>query len=76
MFTVEDDGIGREEAAKRSSNTKQMHQSLGLTVTSERIKALSNGDPNTPSKLEIHDLVNSDGKADGTAVIIDLKVTL
>ena len=76
LFTVKDNGIGRDKAAKLRANTRHMHKSLGLTVTSERINALANDDSNTPSTLEIHDLFSPSGKADGTEVHIDLKLAI
>jgi len=76
LFTIKDDGIGREQAAKIRAHTKPMRQSLGLAVTSERIKALTNDNSNTPSKVEIHDLVDASGKAEGTEVHLNLELII
>ena len=76
LFTIKDDGIGREQAAKLRAHTKHMHQSLGVAVTSERINALTNDNSNTPSKVEIHDLVDPSGKAEGTEVHLNLELII
>ncbi len=76
FFTIKDDGIGREKSAKLRDHTKLMHQSLGLAVTSERIKALTKDNSNTASKVEIHDLVDPTGKAEGTEVRVNLELII
>lgn len=76
LFMIKDDGIGREQAGILRARTKHMHQSLGLTVTTERINALTNDNSKAPSKLEIHDLVDSSGKAEGTEVHINLELII
>ena len=76
LITIKDDGIGREQAGILRARTKHMHKSLGLTVTTERINAMTNDNSKTPSKLEIHDLVDSSGKAEGTEVHLNLELTM
>ena len=76
LFTIKDNGIGSEQAAKLRTHTRSLHQSLGLTVTSERINALTNDNTKTPSTVEIHDLVDPSGRAEGTEVHLNLNLTL
>ena len=72
--SIKDDGIGRERAAKLNAHTRQLKQSLGVTVTSERIKAMTKDGSNVSSKVEIRDLVDPQGKAEGTEVEIKLEI--
>src|SRR4029079_13671376 len=65
-FTVEDNGIGRQEAEKLRQLNKPAHQSLGLNITRERINLLNkNGKHET---ITITDIVTSDHEAAGTRV--------
>jgi LytS/YehU family sensor histidine kinase len=70
---IADDGIGRIKAAALSSKSATRHKSLGLKITSDRIAILqqSNG---SESPVKINDLVNADGSAAGTEVIIKMPV--
>jgi len=71
FFKVTDDGIGRKQAAALASKTATKHKSMGLRITADRIAMIqsSNGSPVT-----INDLVNPDGTAAGTEVIIKMPV--
>jgi LytS/YehU family sensor histidine kinase len=73
FFKVTDDGIGRKQAAALASKTATKHKSMGLRITADRIAMMqsSNGSPVT-----INDLVNPDGSAAGTEVILKIPLTL
>ena len=70
---ITDDGIGRKKAAALESKSATKHKSMGLRITADRIAMLqsSNG---TESPVTINDMVNADGSAAGTEVIIKMPV--
>jgi tetratricopeptide (TPR) repeat protein len=72
-FKILDDGIGRKQAAALASKSATKHKSMGLRITADRIAMMqrSNG---TESLVTIDDLVNADGSAAGTEVIIKIPV--
>ena len=64
-----DNGIGREKATELASKSATRHKSMGLRITASRIAMMqrSNGDE---SPVKVNDLVESDGTAAGTEVVI------
>ena len=73
IFIIADNGIGRKAAAELAGTSAQKHKSVGLKITAERIALLQNLN-NTESPVKINDLVNADGTAGGTEVIIKIPV--
>jgi len=72
-FRITDNGIGREKAAAMASKSATKHKSMGLRITAHRIAIVQN--PKTlTSPVTINDLVNADGSAAGTEVVIKLPV--
>lgn len=72
---VEDNGIGRQKAReiKISSGQDKKHTSKGIEVSLERLKAMQkNG--NTTGRLDIIDLVDDEGRAQGTRVEIHIPI--
>jgi hypothetical protein len=70
-FSIEDNGIGRQKAKELASKTATRHKSLGLRITANRIAILQkNG--STESPVTIRDLVDRNGVAAGTEVIIKM----
>lgn len=71
IFHITDDGIGRKHAALIAGKSATRHNSMGLKITAERIAMMHrlNGDE---SPITINDLVNADGSAAGTEVIIKM----
>lgn len=71
LFKITDDGIGRKQAAELASKSATRHKSMGLKITADRIAMLHklNG---AESPVTINDLVNADGSAAGTEVIIKM----
>ncbi len=65
--TVEDNGIGRIESAKRQQQLGRNYESIGLANTNERL-ALAHGDHREYGELRITDLYNEDGTSAGTKV--------
>ncbi|MCD4698331.1 MAG: tetratricopeptide repeat protein [Bacteroidales bacterium] len=68
---VKDNGIGREKAMELNKEKNKTHQSLGMQVTRERLDALSK-EKGININFEITNLINKDGKASGTQVLINL----
>jgi ligand-binding sensor domain-containing protein len=72
-FKITDNGIGREKAAALSSKSATKHKSMGLRITAHRIAIIQNSQT-MGSPVTINDLVNADGSAAGTEVIIKMPV--
>lgn len=73
--TIEDNGIGRQKAKEMKISTGQdkKHQSKGIEVSLERLKAMQkNG--GQPGSMEIHDLKDPQGHPAGTRVEIRLPI--
>ncbi len=70
---ITDDGIGRKKAAELKRKSASKHKSMGMEITADRIVRLQNLNGNN-SPVTINDLVNADGSAAGTEVIIKLPV--
>jgi LytS/YehU family sensor histidine kinase len=71
ICTIIDDGIGRQRAAELKSKSSK-HKSMGMNITESRIAMLQRMNENKP--VEIKDLVDADGSAAGTEVIIKIPV--
>jgi Histidine kinase/Y_Y_Y domain/Two component regulator propeller len=74
-FKIADNGIGRRQAAALTSKSATLHKSMGLGITARRIAMLESG-KNQGSSVIINDLVNEDGSAAGTEVVIKIPVIL
>ena len=72
-FRITDNGIGREKAAALASKSATRHKSMGLRITAHRIAILQNSQTLT-SPVTINDLVDSEGNAAGTEVLIKMPV--
>ena len=70
---ITDDGIGRERAAELKSKSAGKHKSFGMRVTADRIRMI-NQLYNIQTKTQILDLVDSEGEACGTKVILEIPV--
>ncbi|PWT76266.1 MAG: hypothetical protein C5B59_06920 [Bacteroidetes bacterium] len=68
---VTDNGIGRKKAAELSSKSATGHKSMGLRITANRL-AMMQHENAAESMVKINDLVEPDGTAGGTEVIIKL----
>jgi sensor histidine kinase YesM len=73
FLKITDDGIGRKKAAELVSKSAIKHKSMGLRITAERIAIMQSGN-DSPPPVVINDLVNADGSAAGTEVIIKIPV--
>ena len=71
LFSIRDNGISRAKAKEMASKTATKHKSMGLKITQHRI-AMMQGKDGTGSPVTINDLVNTDGSAAGTEVVIKM----
>jgi len=69
MFIIEDNGIGREQAARFKTREHIEYQSKGMSLTADRIRLINtvNGDS---IRVEVFDLKDRQGEAAGTRVVI------
>lgn len=67
---VQDDGVGRKRAAELKSKQSTRRKSLGMQITSDRVKTI-NQLYGTQASIEIEDL-HENGKAAGTCVRIQI----
>ncbi len=68
-----DDGIGRAAASEIKSKSATKQKSFGMKVTNERIAAI-NEIYNVQARADIIDLVDENGKANGTKVVIKIPI--
>lgn len=71
-YTIEDNGIGREQSAKYKQHNKPFHKSLGSQLTQERID-IFNLQHNAESGVVITDLYNNNNEPCGTRVQLKIK---
>ena len=72
-FKITDNGIGRKKASELASKSATKHKSMGLKITAHRIAMMQNSN-GLESPVKINDLVNPDGTAAGTEIIIKMPV--
>jgi ligand-binding sensor domain-containing protein len=71
--SIEDDGVGRKRAAELKSKSATRSKSLGMQITSHRIK-LINDLHGKQTSMQIVDLVDASGETCGTRVILNIAV--
>jgi ligand-binding sensor domain-containing protein len=69
VCVIEDNGVGREQAARNKRANPIEYQSKGMTLTANRID-LINKDRQKKIKVQIEDLFHADGSAAGTRVTV------
>lgn len=67
--TIDDNGVGRSESARKKSLHSDSHISMGIKTIDERIRTI-NYIENSDIRLEITDKANLHGEAEGTLVSI------
>jgi len=73
LFIIEDNGIGREQAAGYKTREHIEYQSRGMSLTADRIR-LINMNNGSGIRVEVIDLKNSLGEATGTRVEIRFRI--
>jgi len=71
LVSVEDNGIGRDEAARYKSKFHIQYQSKGMSINKERIDLLNDYN-HKQIKIDIEDLFDDDNRPSGTRVNIHL----
>jgi tetratricopeptide (TPR) repeat protein len=72
ICTITDDGIGRKKAAE-FKNKSGKHKSMGMKITESRIAMMQKMNGENKS-VEIRDLVDAEGNAAGTEVVLKIPV--
>ena len=72
-ISITDNGIGRAAASALNNKIASKHRSYGMKATTERI-VLINQLYKTGASVVVHDLVDEDGQAVGTEVILQIPV--
>jgi LytS/YehU family sensor histidine kinase len=72
VYIIEDDGVGREQAAAYNTLNKPKHKSVGMQITEERIK-LHNKETGE-AFIKITDLANTGNNTTGTRVEVIIKI--
>jgi ligand-binding sensor domain-containing protein len=73
ICTIEDNGIGRKKAAELKSKSATRTKSLGMQITSNRLKLSQLLDGRQPTVL-IQDLVDPEGEPAGTSVTVRIPI--
>ena len=68
---IEDNGIGREASAAIRASKKVKRKSMGMGITTERIELINNM-YQTNNEVEIQDLYDESGNANGTRVVLQI----
>jgi hypothetical protein len=68
-FIIEDNGIGREQAARYKTQEHIEYQSRGMSLTADRIRLINTVNGGN-IQVEVNDLQDQRGQATGTRVII------
>lgn len=71
-ISIEDNGVGREEAKRQKSKSATKHKSHGMQITEERIEIV-NRVYNVNAKVQIDDLAGHNGSVGGTRVSLTLQ---
>jgi sensor histidine kinase YesM len=75
VCSVTDDGIGRKKAAELKNASAITHKSIGMNITAKRIAMIQKMDGENKS-VEIRDLVDKNGCAAGTEVVLRIPVIM
>ncbi|WP_041627600.1 histidine kinase [Owenweeksia hongkongensis] len=70
---VEDDGIGRRKSREYNSAKSSTYKSMGMQITKDRLRMMAKVQ-NADAGYEIVDMVDAEGSAAGTKVILKIKV--
>jgi anti-sigma regulatory factor (Ser/Thr protein kinase) len=73
LYEIEDNGIGREQAALYNAQNKRHHKSVGLAITENRIR-IFNSSLSTAEDVVIEDLYDENNLPRGTKVSVKIKI--
>jgi len=69
VFTIEDNGVGRDKAHEMKSRSATHKKSFGMQITNKRVE-LFNKNFASQIEIDVRDLVSPDGEVAGTSVEI------
>ena len=69
VFTIEDNGVGRDKAREMRSRSATAKKSFGMQITNKRVE-LFNRNFSSQIEIDVRDLVSPGGEVAGTAVDI------
>ncbi|MGN6249600.1 MAG: tetratricopeptide repeat-containing sensor histidine kinase [Ginsengibacter sp.] len=72
IYTIEDNGAGRQQSSVYNNLNKPHHTSMGLQITQQRI-SIFNEQHNAKSTMDIEDLSDETGNPTGTKVTVKIK---
>jgi len=72
IYTIEDNGIGRMQSAAYNQQNKPYHKSVGLSITTDRLKLL-NAAAYNDNNVQITDLYTTQHEPAGTRVTLKIK---
>jgi LytS/YehU family sensor histidine kinase len=72
IYTIEDNGVGREYSMSRTLRRRSVKKSFGLQITHDRLKLLTEDRKGESSSVDIQDLKDKNGQPSGTRVIIKI----
>ena len=73
LYVIEDNGIGRKQAAAYNKQNKRNHKSVGLTITQDRVHIFNRSEKNT-GDIVITDLYGPDNEPAGTSIHVKIKL--
>lgn len=73
VCTIEDNGVGRKKSAELKSKTATRAKSMGMDITAHRLELL-NAVAGGKSTVQVEDLVDPEGEACGTRVVLRIPV--
>ena len=73
LYTIEDNGIGRQQAATYNKQNKRHHKSVGLAITEDRVH-IFNGTVSGAEDIFITDLYGPGNEPTGTSVQVKIKL--
>lgn len=72
VYTIEDNGIGRQRSAAYNLQNKPHHKSVGLSITTDRLRIL-NEEAYNENSVQITDLYDPNNQPCGTRVTVKIK---
>lgn len=73
QIVIEDNGVGRQQSALMKAAGNGQHKSFGMKITKDRI-GLINRTLGIQAEVEVEDLADENGNANGTRVIVNVPV--
>jgi len=72
IYSIADNGIGRERSSQYKQQNKPSHVSMGMQITEQRI-SIFNKQKNADGEAVVSDLYSNNGEPSGTDVHVKIK---